>query len=122
MAGFFIGFFTIILILLCLFVVLLVLMQRPSANAGMGASLGGGAAESAFGAESGNVLTRWTIYCTVGFFVLVFGLYLASMSRREVLMTKSNGGLPSMIVPEVDPSEEYTPGALTEMPQESNSE
>lgn len=79
--GIIIGFFTVGLLLLCAFVVLVILMQKPSANAGMGAALGGGAAESAFGAQTGNVLTRATILCTVGFFVLSFGLYLAHMAR-----------------------------------------
>lgn len=122
MAGFFIGFFTIILVLLCLFVTLLVLMQRPSANSGMGASLGGGMAESALGVDSGNVLTRWTIYCTVGFFVLTFGLYLAAMSNKEFVKTSSNGGLPSVIVSQEDPTAEYLPGELTQVPAEAAKE
>ena len=118
MAGFFIGFFTIILVLLCLFLTLLVLMQRPSANSGMGSSLGGGMAESALGVDSGNVLTRWTIYCTVGFFVLSFGLYLAAMSNKDFVKTSANGTLPSVILPEKDTKEEYVPGELTQVPAE----
>ena len=34
------------LFLVCILVVLVILMQRPSANAGMGSALGGGAAET----------------------------------------------------------------------------
>ncbi len=83
MASILIGIFTILLLLLCAFIVLVILMQRPSANSGMGSALGGGAAESAFGAQTGNVLTRVTIYGAVGFFVLCLGLYLAQMSQIE---------------------------------------
>ena len=42
----------------------------------MGASLGGGAAESAFGSDTNNVLTRGTIYGIVAFFSVAMGLYL----------------------------------------------
>lgn len=81
MLSFFIGFFTFILILLSFFTVLVVLMQRPSANAGMGAALGGGAAEQAFGGEAGNVLTKTTNYAIIAFFVIAFGLYLGTMAK-----------------------------------------
>jgi preprotein translocase subunit SecG len=60
----------------CLLTVLVILMQRPSANAGMGASLGGGAAESAFGGEAGNVLTKATTILIITFLVLSLGLFL----------------------------------------------
>ena len=71
-----IAIFTLILVLVCVSLVLLILMQRPSANAGMGAALGGGAAESMFGGETGNMLTKLTVKLTVVFFVLCAGLYL----------------------------------------------
>lgn len=61
---------------ICLLTVLVILMQRPSANAGMGASLGGGAAESAFGGEAGNVLTKATTILIISFLVLSLGLFL----------------------------------------------
>jgi len=71
---------TVILVLVSAFIVLIVLMQRPSANSGMGSALGGGAAESAFGAQTGNILTRATIVGCVAFFLLAFCLYLGHMS------------------------------------------
>ncbi|MFP4353236.1 MAG: preprotein translocase subunit SecG [Puniceicoccaceae bacterium] len=80
MATFLIALFSVVLVLVCLFVTLLVLMQKPSSNSGMGAALGGGAAEQAFGGEAGNVLTRGTIYAIIAFFVLSFGLYLGTLS------------------------------------------
>jgi protein translocase SecG subunit len=60
------------LFLVCILVVLVILMQRPSANAGMGAALGGGAAETVFGGESANVLSKMTTTLTVILFVLGF--------------------------------------------------
>ena len=71
------------LFLVCILVVLVILMQRPSANAGMGAALGGGAAETVFGGESANVLTKMTTTLTVILFVLSFGLYLGFVAREK---------------------------------------
>ena len=59
----------------------LVLMQRTSQSGGMGAALGGGAAESAFGSDTNNVLTKSTIYSTIAFFVVALGLFLIYQSR-----------------------------------------
>jgi preprotein translocase subunit SecG len=88
MASFFIGLFSVILIILCVFIVLLVLMQRSSTAGGMGAAMGGGAMESAFGPGSANILTRWTIYMAVGFFLLATGLYLAVLARENPVFEK----------------------------------
>lgn len=78
---FLIGFGIVALIVLSLFIILVVLMQRPSANAGMGSALGGGAAEQAFGSETGNVLTKATVWATILFFVLCFGLFLGTQKK-----------------------------------------
>jgi preprotein translocase subunit SecG len=76
--------FTTILLILSAFVVLVILMQKPSANAGMGSALGGGAAEQAFGGDAANVLTRTTVFSIIGFFILAFGLYLANLAVSNV--------------------------------------
>jgi len=81
MLAFLIGIFSLGLLLLCFFVVLIVLMQKPSANSGMGAALGGGAAEQVFGGEAGNVLTKTTVYAIIVFFLISFGLYLGMIYR-----------------------------------------
>jgi preprotein translocase subunit SecG len=85
------GFLGIGIGLLCLWLILLILMQRPSANAGLGASLGGGVAESAFGGEASKVLTRWTVYGIVVFFLGTFGLSLGHISHKN--RGSLNGGL-----------------------------
>jgi preprotein translocase subunit SecG len=71
------------LFIVCILVVLVILMQRPSANAGMGAALGGGAAETVFGGESANVLSKMTTTLTVVLFILSFGLYLGFVAREK---------------------------------------
>ncbi len=71
------------LFLVCILVVLVILMQRPSANAGMGSALGGGAAETVFGGESANVLSKMTTALTVILFILSFGLYLGFVAREK---------------------------------------
>ncbi len=84
MATFLITFFTLLLIVLSAFVVLIILMQKPNANAGMGSALGGGAVEQAFGGNTVNILTRTTIYCIIGFFVIAFCLYLGHLADPSV--------------------------------------
>lgn len=76
MSTLFISLLTLVLILVSAFIVLIILMQRTSQSGGMGASLGGGAAESAFGSDTNNVLTRGTIYGIVVFFSVAMALYL----------------------------------------------
>lgn len=73
-------FFTFVLIIISLFLMLVILMQRSSANASMGSAFGAGLTESTFGAEAGNVLTKATIWTTGAFFVVTLGLYLGHMA------------------------------------------
>lgn len=91
-----IGIFTLILILICVLLVLVILMQRPSADAGMGASLAGGAAESAFGGETGNVLTRVCVKCIVVFFVLTFSLFLGNIYLNSTEKASEDVSAPTM--------------------------
>jgi preprotein translocase subunit SecG len=83
MSSFLLNTSIVLLILVCIIGVLVILMQRPSANAGMGAALGGGAAETVFGGDSANVLTKITSILTLLLFVLSFGLYLAFISNEN---------------------------------------
>lgn len=70
---------TFLLVLVSLFLGLLVLVQKPRSDSGLGTAMGGGMAEATFGAETGNVLTRSTIVLAVAFFVLAFGAYLGQI-------------------------------------------
>ena len=72
---------TIILFLISLFLILLVLVQLPKKEAGLGTAFGGGTTDALFGAGAGNVLTQLTKYCTILFLVLC--LVLAMISKRD---------------------------------------
>ena len=78
-----IGILTTILIITSLFLVMVVLMQRAKTDGGMGAAMGGGSMESAFGAETGNVLSKATIRAAIVFFVASFGLYLSHIYQSK---------------------------------------
>lgn len=81
MVSFLLAFFTFVLIVVCLFLVLLVLMQKPSSSGGIGAAMGGGAVESAFGVQTQAVLAKGTLYAVILFFTLAFGLYLGFLKQ-----------------------------------------
>jgi preprotein translocase subunit SecG len=92
---FFIYFLTFVLVCTSVFIVLIILMQRPSGNAGFGSALGGGAAESAFGGETTRVLTRGTVYGIVIFFVAALLLSMAYISRKN--HSAAHGGMPTPV-------------------------
>lgn len=101
-----IGFFTVVLILVSLFMMMIILMQRPRSDSGLGAALGGGgAADAAFGAETGNILSKGTIYSAVFFFVASFLLYLGHMYVTH----RGDGSYRSL--PELQSLAETAPGA-----------
>ena len=56
------GILTVLLVITCLLLILLVLVQLPKKDAGVGMAFGGGAADALFGAGSGNMLTKITKY------------------------------------------------------------
>ena len=68
--AFIIGLLTFFLLLDCLILILLVLIQLPKKEAGIGVAFGGAATDALFGAGSGNVLTKTTKYAAAAFFVL----------------------------------------------------
>lgn len=56
-------------VIVCLLMVLVVLMQRPR-NEGLGAAFGGGMTDSLFGAQTTNVLAKFTVWMGIAFFAL----------------------------------------------------
>lgn len=78
------GFFTVILVLDCLLLILLVLIQLPKKEAGMGTAFGGAATDALFGAGSGNALTKVTKYATGIFFILALGLAILNAKQTDV--------------------------------------
>src|SRR5689334_9871221 len=69
-----VAFFTVIHVLLCVFMIFVILLQ-PGKDAGMGAALGGGAATSAFGGRGAvTFLSKLTAICAGLFFLTSLGL------------------------------------------------
>ncbi len=97
-----IGVLTFILVVTSLFLVLIVLMQRAKSDGGMGAAMGGGATESAFGAETNNVLSGATIKGAIVFFVLSFALYVANIYQSKH-HDVSDSKLPTVNAPAIAP-------------------
>ena len=95
-----ISLLTFVLILISLFMVLVILMQRANTNSGMGSAFGGGVAESAFGTETTNILVKATKWSAVGFFVIALVLYLLFMSRDRGGTQPSSNELPDIPVME----------------------
>jgi protein translocase SecG subunit len=62
---------------------LLVLVQLPKKEAGMGQAFGGAATDALFGAGSGNALTKMTKYATAVFFLLTLSLSLLNASQAR---------------------------------------
>src|SRR5881397_2389236 len=77
-------FLTILLVLDCLLLTLLVLIQLPKKEAGMGTAFGGAATDALFGAGSGNALTKLTKYATGIFFILALGLAFLNARQTDV--------------------------------------
>lgn len=93
-----ISLLTFVLILISLFMVLVILMQRANTNSGMGSAFGGGVTESAFGAETTNILTRATKYSAFAFFIIALVLYLLYMSRDRFGAETAAADLPDIPV------------------------
>jgi preprotein translocase subunit SecG len=87
-----IGFLTVVLVLDSLFLILLVLVQLPKKEAGLGQAFGSSTTDALFGAGSGNALTKMTKYSTGIFFTLTFVIYLMynheARSRSGAFATK----------------------------------
>jgi preprotein translocase subunit SecG len=62
-----------IYVLVALLMVLMILMQRPKSE-GLGAAFGGGVTENIFGAQTTNVLVKFTGWLAGIFFALTFAL------------------------------------------------
>jgi preprotein translocase subunit SecG len=68
-----INLFLVFFVLVAVLMVLVILMQRPKSE-GLGAAFGGAVTENIFGAQTTNVLVKFTTWLAGIFFVLTFGL------------------------------------------------
>lgn len=82
-----IGILTAVEVIVCLLLILVVLMQRPRQE-GLGASFGDAAASQVWGAQTTNVLQKFTVYLAVFLFGLT--LLLAVLVSRKQTGGKSD--------------------------------
>jgi preprotein translocase subunit SecG len=73
----------VIYVLDCIFMGLVIMMQR-SKQEGLGAAFGGGFTESIWGAQTSNVLVKATVYAAILFFVLSISLARLYTYRESV--------------------------------------
>jgi protein translocase SecG subunit len=127
MLSFFTIILTIVLVLDCLILGLLILIQLPKKEAGVGVAFGGGATDALFGAGSGNALTKLTKYTATAFFILVIILQImkvsqegssSSATRRAFDKLMNSQSAPAM--PTTSPSTPAASNAETAAPASTN--
>jgi preprotein translocase subunit SecG len=87
-----IDFCLVLFVLVAALMVLVILMQRPKSE-GLGAAFGAGVTENIFGAQTTNVLVKFTTWLAGVFFALTFALSVlyahhsiaSSAFRRELM-------------------------------------
>lgn len=77
------GLLTAVLVLDSLLLILLILVQLPKKEAGVGQAFGGGATDALFGAGTGNALTNMTKYAAGIFLTLCLVLYVMGGQARK---------------------------------------
>ena len=82
--------------LVALLMTLVILMQRPKSE-GLGAAFGGGVTENIFGAQTTNVLVKFTGWLAGIFFALTFALSIlyAQRSSSDSALHKELMGMPA---------------------------
>ena len=93
-----INFCLVLFVLVAALMILVILMQRPKSE-GLGAAFGAGVTENIFGAQTTNVLVKFTTWLAGIFFALTFALSVlyahqstaSSAFRRELM---KNQGAP----------------------------
>ena len=91
-----INFCLVLFVLVATIMVLVILMQRPKSE-GLGAAFGGGVTENIFGAQTTNVLVKFTTWLAGIFFALTFALSVlyahhsvaSSAFRRELMKNQA---------------------------------
>src|SRR5207253_8270470 len=86
----------VLFVLIASLMVFVILMQRPKSE-GLGAAFGGGVTDNIFGAQTTNVLVKFTTWLAGIFFVLTFALSVLyahrstadSAFRRELMKTQA---------------------------------
>jgi protein translocase SecG subunit len=113
------GLLTAVLVLDSFFLILLILVQLPKKEAGIGQAFGGGATDALFGAGTGNALTKLTKYAAGLFLALCLVLYVMGNQARKNNSTvrdelKKAGG--NSVLPAAKTTPAVTPPAPAVVP------
>ena len=107
----------VLFVLVAALMVLVILMQRPKSE-GLGAAFGAGVTENIFGAQTTNVLVKFTTWLAGIFFALTFALSVlyahhsvaSTAFRRELMKTQGAPQTsPAPVKPQSSPAS--SPGA-----------
>ena len=93
------GFFVLVSVLM----VLVILMQRPKSE-GLGAAFGGGVTENIFGAQTTNVLVKFTTWLVGIFFVLTFALSILNAHKSTADTAFRRELMKKQAVPQTSPA------------------
>jgi preprotein translocase subunit SecG len=106
--------------LVAVLMTLVILMQRPKSE-GLGAAFGGGVTENIFGAQTTNVLTKFTGWLAGIFFVLTFvlGVLYARRSSSDSNLHRELMGMPAAAATASVAPPSASPGS-SPAPQTSN--
>ena len=102
----------VVYVFVCLFMVLLVLMQRPKQE-GLGAAFGAGTTDQIFGARTTSVLQKGTVYMASLFFLLTLTLAILMQQKNKVKSIAEEKPLVEAAQPEVPLSTELNPAATS---------
>lgn len=116
----FIGILTVVEVIVCLLLILVVLMQRPRQE-GLGASFGDAAASQVWGAQTTNVLQKFTVYLAIFLFALT--ILLAVLVSRHQTGSKApsiyGDAKPAAAAPAAPSADEQAKAKILEKIQEA---
>lgn len=110
------GFLTFILVVDSIFLILLILIQLPKKEAGIGVAFGASATDALFGAGSGTVLTKVTKRCAAVFLGLslalsVMNAHISKQSSTRAIKAAETKAVPGASV--TPPANVPAPSGLT---------
>ncbi|HON07565.1 MAG TPA: preprotein translocase subunit SecG [Verrucomicrobiota bacterium] len=99
--GLIITILTVILVIDCFFLGLLIIIQLPKKEAGLGQAFGSAATDMLFGAGSGTVLTKATKYAAALFLglSLILSIMTSRMNVHKQRLSEFERSLPSAATP-----------------------
>jgi preprotein translocase subunit SecG len=112
--NFLINLLLVLFVLVSALMVLLILMQRPKSE-GLGAAFGGGVTENIFGAQTTNVLVKFTTWLAGIFFVLTFALSILNAHKSTAGSAFRRELMKNQVAPATSPA----PGATKSSPVSS---